>query len=184
MDRGGRALGHPRSLSRGPGRALGLRPLVVLHRRHLRGGQKGGPSVGKTKRSKGTKLMAIADGSGVPFSLHTASASPHGVTLVEATLAASFAGEEPERLIGDRAYDSDPLDAACEERGVDMISPRRRNRRSRRPRTATSSGATKGAGRSSGCSPGRGTSGGWWCATSGGRRTTSASCASGASSSY
>lgn len=78
----------------------------------------------KSKRNKGTKLMAIADGSGVPCSLHTASASPHGVTLVEATLAASFAGEEPERLIGDRgAYDSDPLDVAFEERGVEMIAP-------------------------------------------------------------
>ena len=63
--------------------------------------------MGKTKRGKGTKLMALADSSGLPLSVCAASASPHEVTLVEATLRASFAGEEPERLIGDRAYDSD-----------------------------------------------------------------------------
>jgi hypothetical protein len=56
--------------------------------------------VGKTKRGKGTKLMARADRSSLPLAVHAASASPHEVTLVEATLAASSLGEEPERLIG------------------------------------------------------------------------------------
>ncbi len=63
--------------------------------------------MGKTKRGKGTKLMALADGSGLPLAVCAASASPqHEVTLVGATLAASFLDERPERLIGDRAYDS------------------------------------------------------------------------------
>jgi transposase len=85
--------------------------------------------VGTTKRGKGTKLMALADASGLPLGVHAASASPHEVTLVEATLAASCAGENPERLIGDRAYDSDPLDEALAERGIEMIAPHRRNRK-------------------------------------------------------
>ena len=34
----------------------------------------------------------------------------------------------PERLIGDKAYDSDPLDAALAAQGVQMISPHRKNR--------------------------------------------------------
>jgi transposase len=88
--------------------------------------------VGKTKRGKGTKLMALADASGLPLAVHAASASPHEVTLVEATLAASCAEEEPERLIGDRAYDSDPLDGALGERGIEMIAPHRRNRKKRK----------------------------------------------------
>lgn len=88
--------------------------------------------MGKTKRGKGTKLMALADASGLPLAVHAASASPHELTLVEATLAASCAGEEPERLIGDRAYDSDPLDGALEERGIEMIAPHRRNRKKRK----------------------------------------------------
>ncbi|MDQ5828081.1 MAG: IS5 family transposase [Chloroflexota bacterium] len=97
------------------------------------GAKKGEGSVGKTKRGKGTKLMALADRSGLPLAVHAASASPHEVTLVEATLAASFLGEEPQRLIGDRAYDSDPLDAALQERGIEMIAPHRRNRK--KPKT-------------------------------------------------
>lgn len=34
----------------------------------------------------------------------------------------------PERLIGDKAYDSDPLDARLAERGIAMIAPHRKNR--------------------------------------------------------
>jgi transposase len=89
--------------------------------------------VGKTKRGKGTKLMALADASGVPLAVCAASASPHEVTLVEEVLAASFVRERPKRLIGDRAYDSDPLDAALREKGIEMIAPHRTNRR--KPKT-------------------------------------------------
>ncbi len=88
--------------------------------------------MGKTKRGKGTKLMAVADGSGLPLAVHAASASPHEVTLVGETLAAGFAPGKPERLIGDRAYDSDPLDAALSAEGIEMIAPHRRNRKGRK----------------------------------------------------
>ena len=73
--------------------------------------------------------MVLADASGLPLGVHAASASGHEVTLVEATLAASCAEEEPKRLIGDRAYDSDPLDESLAERGIEMIAPHRRNRK-------------------------------------------------------
>ena len=53
-------------------------------------GAKKGQQVGKTKRGKGTKLMALADACGLPLSVCTASASPHEVTLVGETLRASF----------------------------------------------------------------------------------------------
>jgi len=59
----------------------------VLHRRDLCGGEKGGSGVGETKRGKGTKLMAVADGAGLPLAIYATSASPHEVTLVEDTLA-------------------------------------------------------------------------------------------------
>jgi transposase len=62
--------------------------------------KKGGARVGKTKRGKGTKLMAFSDGSSVPLALYAESASPHEVSLVEATLASAFLKEKPERLIG------------------------------------------------------------------------------------
>lgn len=34
----------------------------------------------------------------------------------------------PENLIGDKAHDSDPLDAALREQGVEIIAPHRSNR--------------------------------------------------------
>ncbi len=84
--------------------------------------------MGKTKRGKGTKLMAVADGVGIPLAIHAASASPHEVTLVEATLEQRFVEQRPERLIGDRAYDSDPLDRKLAEQDIDMIAPHREKR--------------------------------------------------------
>jgi len=39
------------------------------------------------------------------------------------------APEQPERLIGDRAYDSDPLDERLAEQGIEMIAPHGCNRR-------------------------------------------------------
>ena len=48
--------------------------------------KKGVPRCGKTKRGKGTKLMVVADGQGVPIGVELASASPHECTLIESTL--------------------------------------------------------------------------------------------------
>ncbi len=67
---------------------------------------------------------------------HLDSASPAEVKLVEEALAqirVPRAGpgrprEKPERLIADRAYDSDPLRARLKERGIDLIVPHRRGR--------------------------------------------------------
>lgn len=121
----------------GAGARLGAsrkdQPLRMFYRRHLCGGEKGGCAVGKTKRGKGTKLMVIADAAGLPLAVHAASASPHEVTLVEATLAQTLTVGRPQRLIGDRAYDSDPLDQRLATQGIALIAPHRANRS--RPRT-------------------------------------------------
>jgi transposase len=48
---------------------------------------------------------------------------------VEYVLAGSFLDELPARLIGEKAYDSDPLDRTLQdEYGIEMIPPNRRNR--------------------------------------------------------
>lgn len=96
--------------------------------------------MGKTKRGKGTKLMVIADASGLPLALHTDSAGPHEVTLVQATLDEIVTVGQPRRIIGDRAYDSDPLDNALAAQGIEMIAPHRRNRK----RKATQDGRPLG----------------------------------------
>lgn len=90
---------------------------------------KRGANVGKTKRGKGTKLMVIADASGLPLAVHTDSASPHEVTLVQATLNEIVTVGQPRRIIGDRAYDSDPLDSTLAAQGIEMIAPHRCNRK-------------------------------------------------------
>lgn len=85
--------------------------------------------MGKTKRGKGTKIMAIAAGNSVPLAVTIDSASPHETKLVSEALAGSFLDELPEKLIGDKAYDSDPLDRHLEEEhGIEMIAPNRENR--------------------------------------------------------
>jgi transposase len=93
--------------------------------------KQGGSCVGKTKRGKGSKIMAIADRQGLPIAVHVESATPHEVTLVRATLATRFVRLLPARLIGDNAYESDRLDAALARRGVELIAPHRRTRRHR-----------------------------------------------------
>ena len=48
---------------------------------------------------------------------------------MEYVLAGSFLDQLPARLVGDKAYDSDPLDRTLqEEYGIEMIAPNRRNR--------------------------------------------------------
>ncbi len=73
--------------------------------------------------------------------------------------------ELPARLIGDKAYDSDPLDQQLAEQGIDMIAPIAATGASRVPRTDASCVAIGAAGRSSGSSGCRIT-GAWWCAMS------------------
>ncbi len=73
--------------------------------------------------------MAMADRAGLPIAIHLESASPHEVTLVAATLASRFVADKPQRLIGDGAYDSDPLDEQLRNEGIEMIAPHRRNRK-------------------------------------------------------
>ena len=105
----------------------------MLYRRHVCGGEKGGSAVGKTKRGKGSKIMAVSDARGTCLALHLTSASPHEVKLVHETLASRHIEGKPEKLIGDRAYDSDPLDAELAAQGVELIAPHRQNRK--KPKT-------------------------------------------------
>jgi len=76
--------------------------------------------------------MAIADRAGLPVAVGIASASPHKVTLLEATLDAVVTLGDVAVLIGDAAYDSDGLEVRLNrERGITSIAPHRRNRRHR-----------------------------------------------------
>ena len=105
------------------------RPERRFYRWDFCSGKKRGDGVGKTKRGKGTKIMGLTDAFGLPIAVDATSASPHEVTLVDDTLDACFLENVPEKVIGDKAYDSDPLDKRlAKERGVEMIAPHKDNR--------------------------------------------------------
>lgn len=96
---------------------------------HLRGGKKGGDRIGPTRCGKGSKIVAIADSHGLPVAIGVTSASPNESTLVQDTLQQRHIAAVPQRLIGDKAYDSDPLDRRLRElHGIEMIAPNRRRR--------------------------------------------------------
>jgi transposase len=84
--------------------------------------------------------ITLDNADGLPaVAVYIVSASPHNeVTLAEAIVSKCFiTDEKPERVIGDKAYDSDPLDERLAiEYGVELISPHKAWRK--RPKTQDS----------------------------------------------
>jgi transposase len=81
--------------------------------------------------------MVVVDGQGVPLGNHLGSASPAEVKLAETTLATirvpnrrrrGRPRQKPQRLIGDKAYDSHPLRARLKKRGIELIVPHKAGR--------------------------------------------------------
>ena len=73
--------------------------------------------------------MGLTDAFGLPIAVDATSASPHEVKLVDETLDSCFLENVPEKIIGDRAYDSDELDKRlAEERYVELVAPHKNNR--------------------------------------------------------
>lgn len=76
--------------------------------------------------------MMVTDGEGLPLTAHIDSASPAEVTLLETILDKITVGRKgtagrplkhPDRLIADRAYDSNPMRERLEDRGIEPIIP-------------------------------------------------------------
>ena len=89
----------------------------------------GGAEIGPTKRGKGMKIMAIVDRHGLPLSVSTHAANHHEVRLVQLCFDFYMIEAKPETLIGDHAYDSDPLDDGLRKDGIEMVAPHRSKRR-------------------------------------------------------
>src|SRR5262245_40722405 len=99
----------------------------MFHRRNLRYGQEwrvGNRSYEARKRHENHGDCR----SGLPFSVSTHAANHHEVRLVQLCFDFYMIEAKPENLIGDRAYDSDPLDAELRKDGIEMIAPHRGNR--------------------------------------------------------
>jgi hypothetical protein len=66
----------------------------------------------------------VADGNGLPIAVGIASGQLAECRLVRSVLSARFLEEVPQRRIGDKAYDSNQLDAErLAEYGIEMIAP-------------------------------------------------------------
>jgi transposase len=77
--------------------------------------------------------MVLVDGNGLPLAVGISAASPAEVTLIEPLLDQAASPHVPQRLIYDRAADSDPLRDRLASRGIELICPHRRGRK--RPAT-------------------------------------------------
>ena len=98
--------------------------------RELRPGSKGGDGVGKTKVGKGSKVMAVVDGHGLPIGLPVASAQPHELTLAEPTLPTMCVAPKrgrprtrPQALVADKAYDSAAFRRTLRRHGMKPTIP-------------------------------------------------------------
>jgi hypothetical protein len=109
----------------------------------------GGAEIGPTKRGKGMKIVAIVDRHGLPLSVSTHAANHHEVRLVQLCFDFYMIEAKPENLIGDRAYDSDPLDDELRRDGIEMIAPRRLSRTCHAGSSSASSLGSNGSAASS-----------------------------------
>ena len=73
--------------------------------------------------------MAVVTKKSRPLAIHVFSATPFESTLLEQTIKERFSKTRIRRVVADRAYDSDPLDERLKKKGVELISPHKRNRR-------------------------------------------------------
>lgn len=85
--------------------------------------------------------MIVIDGDGIPLGVHLDSASPCEISLVDKILGTIAVPRgrpgrprtRPERLIGDKACDSDSLRTRLKGRGIELIAPHKEN--SKKPPT-------------------------------------------------
>ena len=96
--------------------------------------KKGVLLLAKQNAAKAPRSWQLQTLGGFPVAADIESASPHEVKLVESTIDSGFTQYAPNKLVGDKAYDSDGLDKQLlENRGIEMIAPHRRGRK--KPKT-------------------------------------------------
>jgi transposase len=76
--------------------------------------------------------MAIVTKKSRPLAVSVFSATPSESTLLEQTIRERFSKAKISRLVGDRAYDSDPLDKRLKQKGIELIAPHKRNRKKKK----------------------------------------------------
>lgn len=88
-----------------------------------------------TRKGKGTKIMVLASGQGIPLGVELAAANRYEGDLALQTLDNVLVKRpcngrpRPERIIADKGYDSRKLRDAMKSRGIDFIVPHLRTRK-------------------------------------------------------
>jgi transposase len=111
------------------GRAKAVALGAVDGRWHICLGKKRGLEVGNTKCGKGTKIMLLVDGRGLPLSVMTIEANVAEVNTIETLVDIQVAGKRPKHLLYDRAADADWLRESLRNRGTELVCPHRRGRK-------------------------------------------------------
>lgn len=97
--------------------------------RNLFARKKRGLEVGKTKKGKGTKVMLMVDGQGVPLAVDIISANHAEVKRIEPLIEKRVLRQKPKRLMYDRAADSDPLRERLGLQKIELVCHHRKNRK-------------------------------------------------------
>jgi transposase len=98
-------------------------------RRDVFAGKKRGAEIGNTKKGKGTKIMLMVDGEGIPLSAFITSANHAEVNTLETLIENRVPDQMPQRLLYDKAADADWVRASLAARDVELICPHRRGRK-------------------------------------------------------
>ena len=102
----------------------------MFRRWHVLPGKKRGLKVGKTKCGKGTMIMLLADGNGLPLAVETHGANRAEVKVIESLVECLPLDKLPRRLVYDKAADSDDLRERLEWfYDIELVTPHRKNRK-------------------------------------------------------
>lgn len=87
--------------------------------------KRGGALIRRSIKGKGSKISVLIDRKHVLHSIEMSSANTHDMTMLPLCLAHRFTRKKPERIVGDKAYDSDPMDRELKKQHIELIAPDR-----------------------------------------------------------
>ncbi|HYS84786.1 MAG TPA: IS5 family transposase [Bradyrhizobium sp.] len=100
---------------------------IVRAHQHSAGARKktGAQAIGRSRGGLSTKIATLADALGNPVELMLAPGQDHDLSCAEPLLE----NVDPGALIGDKAFDADPLISSLEQRDITPVIPPRANRK-------------------------------------------------------
>ncbi|MGA4645697.1 hypothetical protein ACPDIX_14655, partial [Limisphaera sp. 4302-co] len=75
------------------------------------------------KVGKGVKIPIAVDARGLPIAVQSCSARPYESALAQGWFDFMLTKEAPERVVGEKAWESDALDRAFAARGMELMAP-------------------------------------------------------------